>query len=56
MVEIRVPRVELFAATAAGQRARITGEPISTCPYPADGTPLERVLRGAWLNAYEGDV
>lgn len=43
------------AVHGAGRHARsaaLRNRGVTACPYPADGTPVQRVARQAWISGY----
>lgn len=43
------------AVRAAGRLARsaaLRDQGVTACPYPADGTPIQRTARQAWISGY----
>ncbi len=43
------------ASTAAARLARsaaLRNQGVTACPYPADGTTVQRAARQAWISAY----
>jgi len=40
------------AAIAAGRFAGERKRPVTDCPYPVAGTPVQRALANAWVREY----
>lgn len=45
---------DIARAQALGRAAARAGLPVTSCPYPWDGSPADRVLRMRWALAYAG--